>query len=296
MKKFNGLHLFVFLVTYPILLVFSYFPHFLLYLLSDFLSFFLYRIVKFRLKIVRKNLTLCFPIKSFNEIKKIERKFYQHFSDLMVEMIKNFSISKKEMLKRYKFKNIELINDEEKKGKSTILILGHFSNWEGMLTIGGHLIGNSYGIYTPLTNKFFERKMTESREKYGSFLLSRYKTYDFIKSMKNSKDYGLFGFIGDQSPKKDSKSYLRTFMGVKVPVFTGAERIAKKYNFPIFYCQINRVKRGFYKAEITPLAKKPLEYNDNEITNLFFDRLEEEIKQNPAEYLWTHNRSKYMVK
>ena len=296
MKKFNGLHLFVFLVTYPILLVFSYLPHSLLYLLSDFLSFFLYRIVKFRLKIVRKNLTLCFPIKSFSEIKKIERKFYQHFSDLMVEMIKNFSISKKEMLKRYKFKNIELINDEEKKGKSTILILGHFSNWEGMLTIGGHLIGNSYGIYTPLTNKFFERKMTKSREKYGSSLLSRYKTYDFIKSMKNSKDYGLFGFIGDQSPKKDSKSYLRTFMGVKVPVFTGAERIAKKYNFPIFYCQINRVKRGFYEAEITPLAKKPLEYNDNEITNLFFDRLEEQIKQNPAEYLWTHNRFKYMVK
>ena len=296
MKKFNGLHLFVFLVAYPILLVFSYLPHSLLYLLSDFLSFFLYRIVKFRLKIVRKNLTLCFPVKSFSEIKKIERKFYQHFSDLMVEMIKNFSISKKEMLKRYKFKNIELINDEEKKGKSTILILGHFSNWEGMLTIGSHLIGNSYGIYTPLTNKFFERKMTESREKYGSFLLSRYKTYDFIKSMKESKDYGLFGFIGDQSPKKDSKSYLRTFMGVKVPVFTGAERIAKKYNFPIFYCQINRIKRGFYKAEISALAKKPSQYKENEITDLFFDRLEKQIRQNPSEYLWTHNRFKHMVK
>ncbi len=73
-------------------------------------------------------------------------------------MIKNFSISKNEMLKRYNFKNIELINNEEKKGKSTILLLGHFSNWEGMLTIGSHLIGNAYGIYTPLTNKYFEKK------------------------------------------------------------------------------------------------------------------------------------------
>ena len=67
-------------------------------------------------------------------------------------------------------------------------------------------------------------------------------------------------------------------MGVKVPVFTGAERIAKKYNFPIFYCQINRVKRGFYQAEIFALAKKPLEYKENEITNLFFNRLEETNK------------------
>ena len=229
------------------------------------------------------------------EIKELERKFYIHFSDLIVEMIKNFSISKKEMLKRYSFKNIESINDQEKKRKSTILLLGHFSNWEGMLTIGSHLIGNAFGIYTPLTNKYFEKKMTKSREKYGSFLLSRYKTFDFIESMENSNDFGLLGFIGDQSPKKDSKSYVRGFMGVKVPVFTGAERIAKKYNFPIFYCQINRVKRGFYEAEISTLAKKPLEFKDNEITNLFFDKLEKQIKQNPSEYLWTHNRFKYMV-
>tara|TARA_B100000989_G_scaffold246751_1_gene193976 strand:+ start:573 stop:1310 length:738 start_codon:yes stop_codon:yes gene_type:complete len=240
-------------------------------------------------------LTLSFPKKSFREIKKIERKFYNHFSDLMVEMIKNFSISKNEMLKRYNFKNIELINNEEKKGKSTILVLGHFSNWEGMLTIGSHLIGNAYGIYTPLTNKYFEKKMTMSREKYGSFLLSRYKTFDFIESMKRSNDYGLLGFIGDQSPKKDSKSYVRTFMGTKVPVFTGAERIAKNYNFPIFYCKINRVKRGFYEAEISALAMKPLEYKENEITNLFFNKLERQIVQNPSEYLWTHNRFKHMV-
>ena len=240
-------------------------------------------------------MTLSFPKKSFSEIKKIERKFYIHFSDLMVEMIKNFSISKNEMLKRYNFKNIELINNEEKKGKSTILLLGHFSNWEGMLTIGSHLIGNAYGIYTPLTNKYFEKKMTMSREKYGSFLLSRYKTFEFIESMKSSNDYGLLGFIGDQSPKKDSKSYVRTFMGTKVPVFTGAERIAKNYNFPIFYCQINRVKRGFYEAEISVLAMKPLEYKENEITNLFFNKLERQIVKNPSEYLWTHNRFKHMV-
>lgn len=273
----------------------SYLPHSVLYLLSDLLSFFLYRVVKFRLKIVRKNLNLSFPKKSISEIKKIERKFYIHFSDLMVEMIKNFSISKNEMLKRYNFKNIELINNEEKKRKSTILLLGHFSNWEGMLTIGSHLIGNAYGIYTPLTNKYFEKKMTISREKYGSFLLSRYKTFEFIESMKSSNDYGLLGFIGDQSPKKDSKSYVRTFMGTKVPVFTGAERIAKNYNFPIFYCQINRVKRGFYEAEISVLAMKPLEYKENEITNLFFNKLERQIVKNPSEYLWTHNRFKHMV-
>ena len=84
-------------------------------------------------------------------------------------------------------------------------------------------------------------------------------------------------------------------MGVKVPVFTGAERIAKKYNYPVFYCQINRVKRGFYEAKITALAIKPNEFKKNAITDLFFEKLEQQIKKKPSEYLWTHNRFKYLI-
>ena len=164
-----------------------------------------------------------------------------------------------------------------------------------MVTIGSHLIGNAYGAYTPLTNKYFQKKIKTSREKYGSFLLSRYKIFEFVESLKKSKDYGLLGFIGDQSPKKKSKSYHRNFMGVKVPVFTGAERIAKKYNYPVFYCQINRVKRGFYEATITALAPKPNEFKKNAITDLFFEKLEQQIKKKPSEYLWTHNRFKYLI-
>ena len=289
------MHLFIFLFSYPLLILISFLPYKILYLISDLLSFFLYRIIQFRLKIVRKNLTLSFPKKTLNQIINIEKKFYDHLSDLIVEMIKNFSISKDEMLTRYKFKNMELIHNQEKKKKSTILILGHFSNWEGMVTIGSHLIGNSYGAYTPLTNKYYQKKIKTSRQKYGSFLLSRYKIFEFVESLKKSKDFGLLGFIGDQSPKKESKSYFRNFMGVKVPVFTGAERIAKKYNYPVFFCKIKRIKRGFYEAEISTLALKPLEFKKNRITDLFFKKLEEQIKKKPSEYLWTHNRFKYMI-
>ena len=111
------MHLFIFLFSYPLLILISFLPYKILYLISDLLSFFLYRIIKFRLKIVRKNLTLSFPKKTLNQIINIEKKFYDHLSDLIVEMIKNFSISKDEMLTRYKFKNMELIHNQEKKKK-----------------------------------------------------------------------------------------------------------------------------------------------------------------------------------
>ena len=229
------MHLFIFLFSYPLLILISFLPYKILYLISDLLSFFLYRIIKFRLKIVRKNLTLSFPKKTLNQIINIEKKFYDHLSDLIVEMIKNFSISKDEMLTRYKFKNMELIHNQEKKKKSTILILGHFSNWEGMVTIGSHLIGNSYGAYTPLTNKYYQKKIKTSRQKYGSFLLSRYKIFEFVESLKKSKDFGLLGFIGDQSPKKNQNHILGILWALKFQFLLELRELQKNIIIQYFF-------------------------------------------------------------
>ena len=127
----------------------SLLPYPLVYALSDFLSFLLYKVFKFRLKVVRKNLKLSFPHLSNNEQLSIEKEFYTHLCDVFMEMAKNLTISEKQIKKRFVFENMELINAHEKKGESTILLLGHYSNWEGMLSIGYHLLGKGYGVYTP---------------------------------------------------------------------------------------------------------------------------------------------------
>ena len=130
-------------------------PYPLLYALSDVLSFLLYRVFKFRLKVVRENLKLSFPDLTNHERQEIEKKFYTHLCDVFMEMAKNLTISEKQIKKRFVFENMELINAHEEKGESTVLLLGHYSNWEGMLSIGYHLLGKGYGVYTPLTNKYF---------------------------------------------------------------------------------------------------------------------------------------------
>lgn len=274
-------------------MVVSLLPYPLLYTLSDVLSFLLYRVVKFRLKVVRKNIKLSFPDYSLKERLAIEKEFYKHLCDVFMEMAKNLTISEKEIKKRFVFENMELINAHEEKGESTILLLGHYSNWEGMLSIGYHLMGKGYGVYTPLTNKYFNRLISKSREKHKAYLLSRYKTIDFIRSNQKEGGYGLYGFINDQSPTPKPKSYWRTFMGTTVPVFTGADRLAKEFNFPVYFTEINRVKRGYYTASVSLLVNDPSKCKENEITDLFIEKLEAQIKRDPAQYLWSHNRFKY---
>ena len=285
--------LLTYLITYPLLITVSLLPYPLLYALSDVLSFLLYRVFKFRLKVVRKNLKLSFPDLTNDERIGIEKKFYTHLCDVFMEMAKNLTISEKQIKKRFVFENMELINAHEEKGESTVLLLGHYSNWEGMLSIGYHLLGKGYGVYTPLTNKYFNRLISKSREKHKAYLLSRYKTIDFIRSNEKSGDFGLYGFINDQSPSPKPKSYWRPFMGTVVPVFTGADRLAREFNFPVYFTEINRVKRGYYSAKVSLLVKDPSQCKENEITDLFTAKLEAQIKKDPSQYLWSHNRFKY---
>ena len=271
----------------------SLLPYPLLYAFSDLLCFLLHRVVKFRRKVVRLNLQLAYPELSDEARSAIEKGFYKNLCDVFLEMTKNLTISEKEIKKRFVFKNMELINAHEKNGQSTILLLGHYSNWEGMLSIGYHLIGKGYGVYAPLSNKYFNRLISKSREKHKAYLLSRFETMTFIRENEKKGKYALYGFINDQSPRMRPRLYWRTFLGVKVPVFKGAENLAKEFNFPVYFTEINREKRGYYTATVSLIADDPSKFKDNEITDLYIERLEAQIRKDPTQYLWSHNRFKH---
>ena len=271
----------------------SLLPYPLLYAFSDLLCFLLHRVVKFRRKVVCLNLQLAYPELSDEARSAIEKGFYKNLCDVFLEMAKNLTISEKEIKKRFVFKNMELINVHEKNGQSTILLLGHYSNWEGMLSIGYHLMGKGYGVYAPLSNKYFNRLISKSREKHKAYLLSRFETMAFIRENEKKGNYALYGFINDQSPRMRPRLYWRTFLGVKVPVFKGAENLAKEFNFPVYFTEINREKRGYYTATVSLIADDPSKFKDNEITDLYIERLEAQIRKDPTQYLWSHNRFKH---
>ena len=286
------MQLLIFLISYPLIKFISLLPFCVVYRVSDLVYFLLYKVFKYRLKTVRKNLKLVFPNKTVNELLEIEKGFYKHFSDITIESIKAYGMDENQMKKRYTYENIDVLKKIQKEKKNIILLCGHYSNFEWLLSIGYNTKGNGYGIYTPMTNKYFDKLFKKIRKKHKAFLISRYNIKEFMSSLDDNKYY-LFGFAADQSPRKVGKSYINKFFGHKVPIFTGAERFAKDYNLAVVFADINREKRGYYKTKfIEIIDKKDTEYS---ITDQFIILLENQVKRDPSQYFWSHNRFKHLI-
>ena len=286
------MHLLTYLISFPLIKFISLLPFRIVYKISDLISFLLHKVFKYRLKTVKRNLSLAFPNKSLNELDIIEKKFYSHFADISIESIKAYGMNETQMKERYAYDNIEVLKNIQKKNKNIILICGHYSNFEWLLSIGYKTKGNGYGIYTPMSNKYFERLFKKIRRKHKSFLISRYHINEFMKNLDIDK-YHLFGFAADQSPRKVGKSYINKFLGHKVPIFTGAERFSKDYNLAVVFADITRTSRGFYKTKFIEIVdQKETEYS---ITNQFLSLLEKQIYRDPSQYFWSHNRFKHLL-
>ena len=283
----------IFCLTYPLIWLFSRLPMFILYLISDFFYVILYYVSGYRKEVIIKNLTYAFPEKSSEEKQQIAKKFYRHFTDIMVESIKSFSISEKQILKRYQYKNPELVNKYAKEGKSIALVSAHLANWEWSFSLPLVLDTKVFGAYNKLRNETFEKTLKENREKFG---VTGATTANFIKLIKHNfenKIQGAYILLSDQSPHVEKTFHWSTFFGVKVPVHTGAEMLAKKNDLVVINYRAKKIKRGYYKTEFEVIAENPKEYKDYEISERFLAITEKNIKEQPECYLWSHKRFKH---
>jgi KDO2-lipid IV(A) lauroyltransferase len=265
----------------------------ILYIKSDIFFFLIYYVFRYRKNVVLENLRLAFPEKSEAERKKISKNFFKHFTDLFMESVKAFSISEKEILKRYTYKNPELVNDFTKQGKSIALVAAHQANWEWSISLPLVLEGKVNGAYTKLGNTYFEKAVRSSREKFG---VSGYKTSETVKGMQRNfaeKTQGLYILLSDQSPQVHKTFYWSTFFGVKVPIHTGAEMLAKKFDLVVINYVTRKVKRGYYETEFQLITETPKEFDNYQITDKYLRLTERNVIQQPELYLWSHKRFKH---
>jgi KDO2-lipid IV(A) lauroyltransferase len=287
------MQLLAYILIYPILWFVSILPFRLLYAVSDLLYILMYHIFRYRKQTVQDNLRLVFPEKSDLEIKTITKKFFHHFCDMILESIKSMNISLKSMKARYTFKNLDIIKDFEKQKKSIVLMCAHYGSWEWIFILQTYTSHRGYGIYKRLQNKYFDRLIKSIRARYNSYLITTKETFKVLEEAKKNGILSMNGFASDQSPKKNKAYHWNEFMGIKVPVHTGAEMLAKKLDMPIVFFAVERKKRGYYEATFQTLAENPTDYKDYEITDKFLKLVEKQIHEAPEYYLWTHKRWKH---
>ncbi len=241
-----------------------------------------------------ENLQLVFPEKSNRELKKIRKCFYSHMVDMFLEMVKSITISDTEIKKRFEFTNKEEILRIRAENQSIILMCGHYASYEWMNAL--QLFGIDYGgfgIYKKVKNPYFDKLARDIRGRYNGILIPTVEATRTITRNEANKILGVYGMVADQSPKIDRARFWMDFMNIKVPVFTGSEKLAKDLDMAVVYLNVEKIKRGYYRASFITITENPKEEPDFHITKTFFQLLEKQIRKAPEYYLWTHKRWKH---
>lgn len=282
------LYYLLYAIFYPLSLI----PLRIHYLFSNCLFYLLYYVIKYRQKVVRKNLTSSFPEKSEAELCRIEKDFYRWFCDYIVESLKLLSISQKQMKRRMAFKGYETVNQCVEEGQSVAIYLGHYCNWEWVSSLPLWFTPKAQcgQIYHPLENKDVDRLFLRLRGRQGALSIPMAETLRKILEFKRINRPVIIGYISDQKPYWTNIHHWCDFLHHDTPVLTGAERIIRKLNHAVFYLDMHRVKRGYYEGEFKLMTREPDSFPEYGVTDAYFRMLEESIQRAPAYWLWSHNR------
>jgi KDO2-lipid IV(A) lauroyltransferase len=285
----------VYILAYPFLWLISILPFRIFYWFSDCVYFLVYHVVGYRKKVVRENLALALPHLSDQERKVIEKKFYSHMCDMFLEMIKTMSISPEEMEKRFHVTNIDLVLNYAHREKSVILMASHYASYEWLMTVNPKIGFQGVAVYKKIANPYFDKLVRKIRSKYKTEMIETKKAIPTMAQNQRDGVLSMYGLASDQSPKLDRIFHSGKFMGIEVPVHTGAEMLAKKYDLAVTMVKVKKIKRGYYEATFLSLADNPKEYDDFEITEMYLKEVEKQILEAPEYYLWTHKRWKHRV-
>ena len=264
-------------------------------MIADVLFLPLFYVVKYRRKVVEKSLHECFPEKSEAELRAIEKRFYHFFCDYLMEVIKLFSISKREMMRRMEFTGLDKVRDDLARAdkKFCFLYLGHYCNWEYIASLAYWVPEIHCGqIYHRIYNQAFNELFLKLRNQFGGESILMKDTLRRILTLRKQEKPVMIGFISDQLPKFENMNHWTTFLHHDTSFFIGAERIAKQVDAALYYVKVERVRRGHYRASFECMTLHPKEYPDYELTDMYARMLEEQIKEKPEYWLWTHKRWK----
>lgn len=264
-----------------------------LYGFASFCANLFYYLIPYRKKVIQSNLKNSFPRASQKELNKLHYQFYGYLTDQIVEFFKGASITKDEILDRYEIKNEEIVSDFIKKGIPVLLVAGHQGNWEWAIHRLA-LSNNIYDIiYQKLNSPLFNEFTMQVRARFGNInLLEKKESILLTRERKNIPR--AICLAADQAPQKPESAYWTIFLHQDTAFFTGMERFAREYNYPVVFAEAIRTKRGKYTLTYELIANVPFEeLAPGEIIERFARRLEKSINEYPEQYLWSHRRWKH---
>lgn len=274
-------------------------PFGILYAVSDLLYFLIYRVVRYRRRLVEENIYASFPEKTDAEKQAIIKKFYRHFTDTFVETIKLLHISDEEMRRHMIFEGVERVDEYTAAGRSVAVYAAHFGNWEWLTSIAlwSRNLENVHfsQVYRPLRNAWFDEFYFNLRSRFNTDSIPK---WGVLKALLRYRREGCYvtGFISDQKPSHNDGLHHVEFLGQDTPFITGTELVLRKLNPAVMFFKVEKLKRGYYKVILADICEEAAKSKEFEITDEFARLLEKEIRRQPEIWLWSHNRWRRPIK
>ncbi|MEX0981175.1 MAG: lysophospholipid acyltransferase family protein [Bacteroidales bacterium] len=268
-------------------------PRPLLYQIANLVSFTLNHLASYRKRIITENLKNAFPEEPDSKIQSIRKKFYRHLADLIIEtaMIQYYSRAK--LMKMFVFVNPELLEKYYNEGRHVIVMGGHYNNWEWSSPFSITFKHQVIGVYKPLHNSYFDKAYRRTRSRFGADIVPMGGIVKKLFEYSNIKIPTITGMVGDQRPAKKQIQYWTDFLNQKTAMYTGSEKLAKKFDAVVVFIHVGKVRRGTYTATLKLITENPSDAAPNEITEKYTRLLENMILEEPAHWLWSHRRWKF---
>lgn len=266
-------------------------PFWLMYFFADGLYFLMNYVVGYRKSVIDKNLLRCFPEKTDKERKLIRKNFYKRLSDILIESIKGYTLSEKELLKRFTSKGHEVTYPNFEENKSIFVLTGHLCNWEwGNAVISQDLKHIPAVLYKPISNPFIEKYVEARRGRFGSKMVSIYHSMRYFL-VKKERPAAYF-LVADQFPTTREKQKMVDFFGKTSAFLHGPENFSRQLKAPVYFIEMKRVRRGYYAMEFFKLTDDSSQLPENELTQRYAAHLEASIRRQPEDWMWSHKRWK----
>ncbi len=287
-------------VLYYLLRPLAFLPLKCLYLLSDFIYFVLYYIIRYRKREVDDNLRQCFPDVTAERRRAVSRLFYRNFADYIFETIKLFHISDREIKRRMVFENTEAIDRFVAQGRSVAVYFSHCGNWEWApsITLHSHTDGVRTAfcqVYRPLKNKAFDGLMLRLRSRFGSVSLPKSTVLRRLIALRRDGFVTVTGVMSDQKPSHGDPTLPLLFLGRPTAFITGTEELARRMKMAAVYWDMYKDSRGYYRIVTRVIADDVSETAPGDVTRVYASMLQQTIQRNPSIWLWTHKRWKIPV-
>lgn len=277
-------------VLYPL----SILPLWVLYIISFPFYLLMTYVVRYRKRVIDKNLRNSFPEWNDKMIRRTRNKFYWHFAQIAVEMLKMLTIGRKNVMRRYHCSNPEIVNKFYEEGRSVVLMSSHFNNWEWMvLSVDMQFKHHGIGVGAHNTNRVFEKLINRARTRYGDQVVFHDNVREVMAFHENNKIPAAYMILSDQNPSNPQRCYVTDFLNQRTGFIRGAEGFARKYDIPVVYYEVVKEKIGRYRIDIKPITEHPNELPEGAVMQKYAELLEETIKRNPQYWLWSHRRWKH---